>query len=205
MFEFIHQGGAIMYIILGLSVIALGLIIERIHALAMLRADPVLLFKTLDEYAEGNAFDDAIADCRSHKTLIAQLAADLLENRHRGLPMLRKLANNELDLRYQPLLQKRLSFLATIAKVAPMLGLFGTVWGMIRAFDKIAGVAQANAAELAGDIAVALNTTFGGLAVAIPILFALTFLRARVRRLEIDLENCSLHVQDLIERTTART
>jgi len=204
-FEFIVKGGDIMYVILGLSVIALGLIIERIHAFVTLRTEPGLLFKTLDDYADGNAFDDAIAYCRGQSALIAQLAADLLENRHRGLPVLRKLAANQLDLLYQPMLQKRMSFLATIAKVAPMLGLFGTVWGMIGAFEKISGQAQANPTELASDIGVALNTTFGGLAVAIPILFALTFLRARVRRIEIDLENCSLHVQDLIERTTPRT
>lgn len=199
MWDFIKQGGPIMFIILGFSVIALGLIIERLYTYLRLDTDTTAFFKQLRASANERPLAEIANACRTQRALVAHFAANLLDNHHRGPLALRHHATTEIDLHYQPLLQKRLNFLATIAKAAPMLGLFGTVWGMIGAFDQIAGQSQANAKDLAGDIAIALNTTFGGLGVAIPIVFALTYLQSRTQRFEIDLERCANTILDLVQ------
>lgn len=205
--QFIVDGGPIMYAaLLPLSIIALGLIIERFYAYLSMRSDLPTLLASLDDYAQRGAWDDAVRDFRNQKKLGEQLAADMIEKRSEGLPAVRSAGASEVDLRYLPLLERRMALLSTIAKAAPMLGLFGTVQGMIGAFDQIASAQQGvNPKDLAHNIAIALNTTFGGLAIAIPIVFALTYARKMIQGYEIDFERCSQHVQQMIAREEART
>src|SRR5690606_11348713 len=84
----------------------------------------------------------------------------------------------------------------TAIKSAPMLGLLGTVLGMIGAFGKIAGVEHPNPGDLAGDINVALYTTAIGLAVAIPLVIAANFVSVRIRKLE---DSTAELMQDFLE------
>ncbi len=200
--KFIVEGGVIMYPIVALSIVALGLIIERIYSYAKMSVDPGAFFKELDAVVTKNGVAEAVEHCRQSPALIAHLAAAMLENRAQGPAAVRRMATTEIDLHYQPFLRKRLDFLATIAKAEPMLGLFGTVQGMIGAFDQLSTKA-ADPAQLAHWISIALNTTFGGLAVAIPVVFALTYFHGRTRRFDVDLERCSAHVQELVGRLAA--
>jgi biopolymer transport protein ExbB len=200
--KFISDGGVIMYAIVALSIVALGLIIERIYSYGKMNADLGAFFKELDAMVAKDGPEEAVAHCRQSPALIAHLAAALLENRAQGPAGVRRSAVTEIDLHYQPFLRKRLDFLATIAKAAPMLGLFGTVQGMIGAFNQLSAKA-ADPSQLAHNISVALNTTFGGLAVAIPVIFALTYFHGRTRRFDVDLERCSAHVQELVGRLSA--
>jgi biopolymer transport protein ExbB len=89
-------------------------------------------------------------------------------------------------------LRKKLAFIAVLAGVAPLLGLLGTVLGMIQTFDVIAIFGTSNAKAMAGGISVALVTTQSGLMVAIPGLFVSGFLTRRSRRLESALDEFSL-------------
>jgi biopolymer transport protein ExbB len=90
------------------------------------------------------------------------------------------------------LLRKKLAFIAVLAGVAPLLGLLGTVLGMIQTFEVIAIFGTSNAKAMAGGISVALVTTQSGLVVAIPGLFVSGFLTRRSRRLESALDEFSL-------------
>jgi biopolymer transport protein ExbB len=205
--DFIVDGGFVMYgLLLPLSIVALGLIIERFVAYVSMRSDLPALFEKLKDYARRGAWDEAVRNLRTEKKLGDRLAADMLEKRAEGLPAMRSAAASEVDLLYLPLLERRVALLSTIAKAAPMLGLFGTVQGMIGAFGKIAASQQGvNPKDLAYDIAIALNTTFGGLAIAIPIVFALTYIRKMIHNYEIDFERLSQYVQRLVAGAEGQT
>jgi biopolymer transport protein ExbB len=85
-------------------------------------------------------------------------------------------------------LEHRLSYLGTIASVSPMVGLLGTVWGMVKAFSVIAKDVTPQASELAGGIAMALVTTLIGLVIAIPALVIFEVLKNRLARLVLELD-----------------
>jgi biopolymer transport protein ExbB len=98
-----------------------------------------------------------------------------------------------------PRLEKNLSVLATIAHISPLLGLLGTVLGMIAAFQRIqAESGRVNAGDLAGGIWEALITTAAGLSVAIPTYVAYNYLVSRVNALVLDMEKSATEVVDLL-------
>jgi biopolymer transport protein ExbB len=100
-----------------------------------------------------------------------------------------------IELQILPRLRRRMASLAVIAKTEPMLGLLGTVQGMVQAFIQISG-GDRDPGQLAKAIGLALVTTFIGLVVAIPVIYFLTYFRSRVQQFELDLE---LYVQRCLE------
>ena len=93
-----------------------------------------------------------------------------------------------MELELLPRLNFLLPLILVFIKIAPMVGLLGTVWGMIQAFGKIAGSTKVNPSDLANDIGLALFTTAEGLLIAIPLIFIYTILREKVNGFELDLQ-----------------
>lgn len=102
--------------------------------------------------------------------------------------MVQKTMAEEFRLSVLPAMRKYLSPMLTVAKLSPMLGLFGTVVGMMMAFQKIAAKVKVNPQELADNIGLALVTTAGGLFVAIPIIIWHTILKASTHDLELEIQ-----------------
>jgi biopolymer transport protein ExbB/TolQ len=131
-------------------------------------------------------FDDAdrLAGSPEHwYKAIPVLVREAIENRHLGPRKVRQTTAAAFEREILTELENRLAWVNTVIKCAPLLGLLGTVIGMIGAFDKIyAG--RPDPSQLAGDISVALITTFLGLCVAIPLLLASNFVQIRMRALE---------------------
>ena len=126
-------------------------------------------------------------------------AASLCENDRRAMPQLALMAISQRDLGYNKLrqmvadrfqrdfladLEYRLSWVHTVIKSAPMIGLLGTVIGMMGAFAKIAGSEKVQASSLAADISLALITTAFGLAIAIPLVLCTASINVRIRKME---------------------
>ncbi|MCL4147905.1 UNVERIFIED_CONTAM: hypothetical protein GTU68_043178 [Idotea baltica] len=101
-------------------------------------------------------------------------------------------------------LEKYLNALGTIAAVTPLLGLLGTVIGMISVFTNITSVGVGNPAQLAGGISTALVTTASGLMVAIPSLMFYRYFRGRVDGLVVDMEKESLKLVDVLQKRQAK-
>ena len=112
------------------------------------------------------------------------LTRSALEKRHLGLAKIKQALSFRFESGVLSELENRVAWINTVAKSAPMLGLFGTVVGMIGAFSQIAGADHPDPSELADSIAVALNTTALGLSVAIPMVVAANFIQVRMRGLE---------------------
>lgn len=117
---------------------------------------------------------------------VPQLILIALQNRHLSMPKLRRLLGETFEREVLADFEFQTSWIATVVKSAPMLGLLGTVLGMIAAFEKIANVQQTGTdpSMLAGDISYALITTAVGLIIAIPLVLAGNMLHVRIGKLQ---------------------
>ncbi len=133
--------------------------------------------------AEGR-FDEAYSVCEGDVRAVCQLAAIAIDNRRIGYDKARQLVLDRFQRDVMADLEQRVIWVNTVIKSAPMLGLFGTVLGMMGAFGKLAAAENVKADQLASDISLALITTACGLAIAIPGVIAVTMINARIRKLE---------------------
>lgn len=170
MFLFMQNGGLFMYVILGVSIIALALFLERgsfLYLRLNLNTDKV--FQKIMFSLEKSNYRDALEECaRIEKHPLGRiLKAGLLKSGKRDKEI--ELAMEENILREIPLVKARINYLAMLANISTLLGLLGTIVGLITAFQ---GVSSANMAMkqeiLASGISVAMFTTAFGLMVAIP-------------------------------------
>ena len=192
MWEMIKAGGPVLYFIGVLSIVAVGYIIERFLTYSKAKTDMAAFMANLEKLIKANDMANATKCCEATEGLVPKIFVVGLRNIAEDIENLRRLLVEELYLTAVPHLRKNLNVLSTIAKSAPMLGLFGTVLGMIGAFSKIAGETKVDPSKLADDIGLALVTTAGGLVVAIPILYFYAYFRSRVRTFETETQK---HIQ----------
>lgn len=182
--EYIQMGGWVMYLIVACSVVALGLVIERLLTFHYATCDMASFFPNLESLIKTSKYAEAISYCESSRALIPQLLATGIRHRSESNEDIRQILIDEIQVHVLPSLQKNLNFLTTIGKVAPMLGLLGTVVGMVSMFMRIKDVGLGNPQAVSEDIAFALITTVGGLMVVIPILLIHAYFMNKIRAFE---------------------
>lgn len=138
----------------------------------------------IDEQLAAGDLDGAAEMCEADRRAVPQLILLALNNRDLGYAKLRHFVAERFQRDVLADLEYRLVWVATIIKTAPMLGLFGTVVGMMGAFAKLASSQKVEASNLANDISVALITTFDGLAIAIPLIICVSSVNVRMRKME---------------------
>lgn len=185
--EILNAGGPVMYIIILCSVIALGFIIERFLAYRNAHCDMDTFFPPVENAIKLGKMDEALQYCEKSKGLIPRVLAVGFKNREENIEDLRRILIDEVQIHILPKLQKHLAILATIARGTPMLGLLGTVLGMINMFEVITRVGLGDPQKMAEGIQLALVTTAGGLIVAIPIVFIHAYFKGQIRNFELDL------------------
>lgn len=190
MLALLDRGGLLMYAILVLSVIALAIVIERLLYLKKIKGDEGPLLARLKSALEKSHFDEALSICEANPTPFANLMKVAIEHRHYSQESIKDAITDAANLEI-PRMERYLSFLGTIAHIAPLLGLLGTVTGNIRAFGVLGEfeAAGGNPALLAQGISEALLTTAAGLVVAIPSIIFYNYLVSRVNHMIIGLEN----------------
>ena len=182
MLDLFLKGGWVMYAILGASVLALTIVVERIIFFARIRNDDAALIREVEEALTSSDAASALAACTKCRGLLRHIIATCLPEWERGCERLEDVINFEGN-RAVEALEKHLRGLSVIAQSAPLLGLLGTVLGMIEAFIRIEEVGgEVNVSTLAGGIWEALLTTAFGLIVAIPALFFYHFFETKVDR-----------------------
>ena len=139
---------------------------------------------TVDEPLLQGDFDVVLSVCDRSKRAMAQLIYLGVMNRSLGYAQVRQLMADRFQRDVLADLENRTSLINTVIKSAPMVGLLGTVIGMMGAFGKLATADQVDPSVLAGNIMVALITTASGLAIAIPLTILLTYINIRIRKLE---------------------
>ncbi|MCB9688524.1 MAG: MotA/TolQ/ExbB proton channel family protein [Alphaproteobacteria bacterium] len=197
MIQFLKDGGVIMIPIGVASVVGLASFFERLWALRREKVVPRAFCVELVELLRQQRWADALMHCKKRDVPIARVVEVAIEARGESRSSLRERVE-EVGRREAMELERWIWVLATVASVGPLLGLLGTVSGMITTFQTVEGGGIGQMQSLAGGIGMALITTFAGLVVAIPAVVAHRFLLARVDDLTVDLEEISLGAVNLI-------
>ena len=201
MWDFISKGGPVMYLIILSSIIAFGIVIERIYNFNRARIDSQKFMDNILNALKRNKVIEAIELCGQTPGPIAHIVkAGILKHDRSKLEI--KEAVDEAAQLEIPRLEKHLPILATIAHIAPLLGLLGTVTGMIKAFQviqqKALTLTPVNPGDLSGGIWEALLSTLAGLAVAIPTYVAYNYLINQVDNLVFDMERSATDLVNLL-------
>ncbi|BCM91937.1 hypothetical protein IAD21_03815 [Abditibacteriota bacterium] len=186
--DFLLKGGWIMYPLLVLAGTSLVVMIERFFAIRKAGADNEEFVQRIRQHLEAGRNEDALKLCDDTPGPIPQLIASGIRNRHLDNPSIER-AMEELALRQTPLLHKRLGVLDTVITMAPLMGLLGTITGMISSFNVVAGPdAASKTGALTGGVAEALIATATGLTIAIVTLPVYNYLTERVKEIISDME-----------------
>jgi biopolymer transport protein ExbB len=184
----IEQGGAILWVIMGLAFIALVWALYLLATLTTGREVPKKLSKRAHKQIKDGDLRGAYQMCSERDELLANVLAAGLKLAGHDRFVIQEAMESE-GARGAAKLWQRISYMNNIATLAPLLGLLGTVWGMMQAFTAIAGdIAQVQGMSMAASVAKAMITTAGGLALAIPAMAVYFYLRGRVTRIIAALE-----------------
>lgn len=198
MFEIIKSGGWLMLPILGCSVIALAIVLERFWSLQKKRVAPENLVAKVWKLDQNNQLDDKkVVTIRDSSPLGRILAAGLMNRFSTRDVMRESIEETGRHTAYE--LQLFLTTLGTIAAISPLLGLLGTVVGMIQVFAVITSVGVGDPAELANGISKALITTAAGISVAIPAIFFVRYFRRKVDGLVVDMEGEAIKLVEVMQ------
>ncbi len=176
--QMIIASGFIGYMICLLSVVLVALIIENLVAVKQAKLIPEDLLEDIEAALDNGEYEEALEICQSEDCMLTRVLEAGLNKMSQGIDRMGEAMNDEANAQ-ATLLHQKLGYISMIAGIAPMMGLLGTVQGMVGAFGTIARTPTANAQDLAGGIYVALMTTLEGLLVAIPATVAFTFFRGR--------------------------
>ena len=187
MFELVKAGGWLMLPIIVCSVVALAIIVERIWSLQMRRVLPKHLVAQVWRWEKVHQLNDEnLRDLQASSPLGSILAAGIL-NRYQSRDIMKE-SIEDTGRHIVHELERYLNSLGTIAAITPLLGLLGTVIGMIKVFATITTQGVGDPGALAGGISEALLTTAAGMSVAIPTLMFFRYFRGRVRMLVLRME-----------------
>src|ERR1700691_3172649 len=203
MWEIVRAGGPLMWPIILCSIVAAAIILERLWTLQDKRVLPRELPQRVWQLIEANQINDKVIAALEQNSPLGKLFAAGLANRHRPREILmERLEDTGRHVVYK--LERFLTTLGTISSISPLLGLLGTVTGIIRSFNAINAGGIGDPRALSGGIAEALIATAAGLCVPIPALISYRFLRGKVERIVVEMEKDAVRIADAIEATHPR-
>lgn len=196
--ELVKAGGWLMVPITLCSIVAMGIIAERFWTLQSKRIAPRNLVVQVWQWAKGGQLDEERVRALRDGSPLGRILAAGLASRHYDRAVMRENVENTGRHVVQEL-ERYLNTLGTIASVTPLLGLLGTVIGMIKVFAVITTQGVGDAGVLAGGISEALITTAAGLCVAIPSLIFHRYFRGRVDELVVTMEQEALKMIEALQ------
>ena len=201
MWEFIAKGGPIMGLIILCSIMAFAVFLERMWYLRNAKIDTSKFMQEISNKVKSNKVMEAVDMCNTTRGPIARILKSGVMKYDKPRADIKE-AIEDAGIHETPLLEKNLGVLATIAHIAPLLGLLGTVVGMLKAFQvievKATSMVPVNPGDLAGGIWEALITTVAGLSVAIPTYVAYNYLVSRVDNFVVVMEKSATELVNLL-------
>jgi len=191
MIEFLRQGGPVMWPLSFCSIVAVAIIVERLINLRPAKVLPEDEIEHLGSLIDGGLLEQAEDYCERRPGPLTNIVGAALEVRMEPPEGIRQVVVDQ-GRQEVPRLQKYLGVLGTIASVTPLLGLLGTVLGMIEVFQIVSSQGVGQADSLAGGISQAMITTAAGLTIAIPALVAYNAFSDRVNALILEMERLAL-------------
>lgn len=200
--RFFQEGGPFMYVILAVLIIGVAIAVERWIYLTLTRRKNQVIWRQILPLLQQGDFARAEQFAIESGTDIGKILASGMDNtalgkRHDDI----ELAMEEQLMEIIPKLEKRTPYLATFANIATLLGLLGTIMGLINAFTAVANVDPAEKASLlSASISVAMNTTAFGLMAAIPLLLLFSYLQTKTTEIVDSLEMIAVKFVNLLRR-----
>jgi biopolymer transport protein ExbB len=192
-----------MWPILLCSVVAAAIMLERLWTLQRKRVIPRELTDRVWKLVETRTLNDRHIEALSRNSPLGRILAAGLTNRHQGREIMKEVIE-DTGRHVVHELERFLNALGTIAAISPLLGLLGTVTGMIQAFEAITSEGVGDARVLSGGIGEALITTAAGLIVAIPALIGYRYLRGLVDFLVVEMEKEAMKLVQAFDRMGAQ-
>jgi len=201
--RFMQEGGTFMYIILLIFILGLAIAIERIIFLTLVKRKNQIVWSEILPLLNEGRFSEAEQTTQASNADIGRILAygmaqNSLGKRHDDM----ELAMEEGLMEVLPRLEKRTPYLATFANIATLLGLLGTIMGLISAFTAVANVDPSEKANLlSASISVAMNTTAFGLMAAIPLLLSFSFLQTKTTEIIDSIEMVSVKFINILRQS----
>jgi biopolymer transport protein ExbB len=195
MWEIVKAGGIFMVPIVLCSIALVGIVFERLWTLQRKRVLPQELIKKVSQLAEANQVNSKVIDALEKNSPLGRVLAAALANRHRGREIMMERVE-DVGRHVVHELERFVNSVGTIASISPLLGLLGTVTGIIAAFKGVMLGGMGDPRVLAGGISEALICTAGGLTVAIPAYIAHRYLRGKVERIVVEMEKIAINFAD---------
>ncbi|MCL6584352.1 MAG: MotA/TolQ/ExbB proton channel family protein [bacterium] len=198
---FFIEGGFFMYAILAASIFGLAIIFERFYKVGFqFRIDSESFMNKVFTHLKAGEIDQAIKLCGQSRAPLPIIIKAGLEKHGQSESEIQN-AIDETTLEQLPRVSRRIEYLNMIANIATLMGLLGTIQGLIQAFHAVGHVdAAQKATMLAGGIAMALNTTAFGLIVAIPCMISYSILNSMSERILDDIDHFSLKLVNFLKR-----
>ncbi len=198
MIDFFIKGGIFMYPILLCSITALAIFIERIWNLRRSQVIPRDFVEEVEGLIRRGKIPDAVMRCQHNKSSISRILLVGIKNFGKRREIIKEYLE-EVGRPESASLERFVEGLGTIAGVSTLLGLLGTISGMIKIFSVISTQAVVNPGSLAGGISEALITTYAGLSVAIPTLVMYKYLQSKTNALILEMEERSIRLVELLK------
>ena len=198
MLDFVIKGGVFIYPIIICSIISLAIFLEKVRSLRRNRIMPSAFLNGIERLLKKENIYEALRLCDKDGSSIAHIFSAGINNYGKRREIIKERIE-EVGRREAAVLGKYVEALATIASVSTLLGLLGTIAGMIKIFSVISLQSVVNPSTLAGGISEALYTTAAGLTVAIPTLVFYRYLSSKTNTLIIEMEECSIQMVELVK------
>jgi biopolymer transport protein ExbB len=199
MIEAIIKGGPVMGPILLCSVISLAIIVERCLSLRRNRILRYDILQRIEELLRDRKIPEATTLCKRYPSSMTRILLAAILNHDKTRQEIKEIIE-DAGRHEVPVLERYLIILGTIASVSTLLGLLGTITGMIKTFNVIAALGYGHPEALAGGISEALIATASGLGVAIPTLVLYNFFSSKVDSLVVEMEKNSLRMLNILKR-----
>lgn len=199
MLEFIIKGGPVMVPLLLCSVISLSIIVERFLSLRRTRILRYDVLQRIEELLRDRKIPEASTLCKRYPSSMTRILLAAILNHDKSRQEIKEIIE-DAGRQEMPVLERYLTILGTIASISVLLGLLGTVSGMIRTFNAIAALGYGHPEALAAGISEALVATATGLAIAIPTLVMYNYFTSKTDSLVIEMEKNSLRMLSILKR-----
>ena len=202
MLHYLEVGGPILWVLVIISIGAFAVVLERIVFFARNEKNVGSNFKDeILSLVASKKLDEAIALCDTKKSCVASAVKKFLQKAPKGIDVQDyEFILKEITIKETSPYESRLNLLASVISISPMLGLLGTVTGMIRAFTNISKYGAGDAAIVADGIAEALLTTAAGLIIAIPVIVVYNYLNRRLEKMENEIDDVVTNIINIFRR-----
>jgi biopolymer transport protein ExbB len=205
MVDYMQKGGPLMWLVLLCSVVAVAVFAERLLYYHRASINVEELLQGLSNLIRNRNLAEARVECQAALIPVTRVILATLNHPHLSRSELKEIAQEAAQLEV-PRLEKNLGILVAIGYLCPLIGLLGTVTGLIQAFVQLsANNGYATLAEISGGIYQSLLTTAGGLAVAIPAILGYCHLSARLNRLMHEMERAGIEIVNLLTDAQERS